>query len=217
MAFIIKGLYYYNSIQTNPEYNELVKRFADRLVNMYKHESDTEWKWFESYLTYANSILPEALLCAYILSGNKEYKDIAKSSFDFLLANTFNENRIRVISNKSWMKRGEYAATFGEQPIDVAYTIITLNKFYQVFKSEGYLDKMEKAFTWFLGNNHLRQVIYNPCTGGCFDGLEENHVNLNQGAESSVSYLVARLEIEKYAVQLKAIHAENANIKVQHV
>ena len=57
---------------------------------------------------------------------------------------------------------------------------------------------MEIAFNWFLGNNRLHQIIYNPCTGGCYDGLEETHVNLNQGAESTVSYLMARLTIEKY-------------------
>ncbi len=66
---------------------------------------------------------------------------------------------------------------------------------------EDYRMKMETAFNWFLGNNRLHQIIYNPCTGGCYDGLEETHVNLNQGAESTVSYLMARLTVEKYNVQ----------------
>jgi hypothetical protein len=57
---------------------------------------------------------------------------------------------------------------------------------------------MKTAFSWFLGNNHLNQIIYNPCTGGCYDGLEEHNVNLNQGAESTVSYLNARLIVENY-------------------
>jgi len=85
----------------------------------------------------------------------------------------------------------------GEQPIDVAYTIIALSKFYDVYTDDEYLDKIEIAFNWFLGNNHLHQIIYNPCTGGCYDGLEENYVNLNQGAESTVSYLMAWLTAEK--------------------
>jgi hypothetical protein len=108
---------------------------------------------------------------------------------------------IRVISNKGWYKKGETLAQDnkgGEQPIDVAYTILALFKFYDVFKDEAYLSKMEIAFSWFLGNNHLHQIIYNPCTGGCYDGLEEDYVNLNQGAESTVSYLMARLTAEKY-------------------
>jgi hypothetical protein len=81
----------------------------------------------------------------------------------------------------------------------VAYTIITLSKFYDAFLDEEYLQKMIIAFNWFLGNNRLHQIIYNPCTGGCYDGLEELNVNLNQGAESTISYLMARLTIEKYA------------------
>jgi hypothetical protein len=56
---------------------------------------------------------------------------------------------------------------------------------------------MEMSFNWFLGNNHLNQIIYNPCTGGCYDGLEDHNVNLNQGAESTISYLMARLAVEK--------------------
>jgi hypothetical protein len=73
-----------------------------------------------------------------------------------------------------------------------------LSKFYDVFAIDDYFIKMETAFNWFLGNNRLNQVVYNPCTGGCYDGLEETHVNLNQGAESTISYLMARLTIEKY-------------------
>ena len=75
---------------------------------------------------------------------------------------------------------------------------MTLSKFYDVLKVKDYYEKMIIAFNWFLGNNRLHQIIYNPCTGGCYDGLEETHVNLNQGAESTVSYLMARLTIEKY-------------------
>jgi hypothetical protein len=56
---------------------------------------------------------------------------------------------------------------------------------------------MKGAFNWFMGDNHLGQIMYNPCTGGCFDGLEEDYINLNQGAESTVSYLMARLTLQK--------------------
>ena len=74
---------------------------------MYRHEADNEWQWFESYLTYANSILPEAMLCAWLATGEPMYKEIARSSFDFLLSKTFNENSIKVISNKNWLHKGK--------------------------------------------------------------------------------------------------------------
>lgn len=204
MAFIIKGLYYSTLNYNTQNHTFLISKLANRLVQMYKHEACNKWLWFESYLTYGNSILPEAMLCAWLATGNKVYKQIAHSSFDFLLSKIFNKNSINVISNKGWLYKGKESNTAiigGQQPIDVAYNILALSKFYAVFKDETYHKKMQIAFDWFLGNNHLHQIIYNPCTGGCYDGLEENYVNLNQGAESTVSYLMARLTIEKYAIE----------------
>lgn len=201
ISFIIKGIYYSNKNAENSENIMIVEFLANRLVQMFRHESKPNWEWFESYLTYGNSILPEAMLCAYLETDNVVYSDIAKTSFDFLLSKIFNEKGIKVISNKGWMqsdptKNKENIG--GEQPIDIAYTIIALSSFYEVFNDFTYLQKMELGFSWFLGNNHLSQIIYNPCTGGCYDGLEEDYINLNQGAESTVSYLMARLKMEKY-------------------
>lgn len=207
MAFAIKGLYYYQSVLPSTRHLLLLKTLTDRLVQMYRHESDGNWQWFESYLTYGNSILPEALLCAWLSTDDPVYKEIARTTFDFLLERTFTDGRIKVVSNKSWLLKGQTAARFGEQPIDVAYTILALRTFYDVFEDEAYLNKMEIAFNWFLGNNHLHQIIYNPCTGGCYDGLEENNVNLNQGAESTVSYLMARMTVEQYFNRLATAEA----------
>jgi glycosyltransferase involved in cell wall biosynthesis len=198
MAFAIKGLYYFHSAIKSSETFNLIQTLAKRLVQMYKHESAEKWDWFEGYLTYANSILPESMLYAWLLTREDIYKDIAKSSFNFLLSQTFNKNGIEVISNKNWLKKGHIPGHYGEQPIDVAYTIMTLSKFYDEFSDEEFRVKMETAFNWFLGDNRLHQIIYNPCTGGCYDGLEETHVNLNQGSESTISYLMARMTIEKY-------------------
>ncbi|MDR3706015.1 MAG: glycosyltransferase [Paludibacteraceae bacterium] len=197
LAFAIKGLYYYHTVYESEKKDSQLIKFANRLVEMYKYESETTWNWFESYLTYANSILPEAMLSAWLITKEPIYKEIALTSLDFLLSKIFNENGIEVISNRKWLQKGEKGGHFGEQPIDVAYTILTLDKFYEVFHDEEYSRKKEIAFNWFLGNNRLHQIVYNPCTGGCYDGLEETHVNLNQGAESTVSYLMARLCMEK--------------------
>ncbi len=200
MGFVIKGLYYQNIANKSEENTVIIECFANRLVQMYRHESTTDWDWFESYLTYGNCILPEAMLCAYLSTNKPIYKQIAKSSFDFLLSKTFSGNEITIISNKNWLSKGAEStpnAQGGEQAIDVAYSIMALSKFYDVFADESYKNKMGIALNWFLGANHLHQIIYNPCTGGCYDGLEEINVNLNQGAESSVSYLMARLTIEK--------------------
>lgn len=206
MAFVIKGLYYRNTVLPDKEDQLLIRELANRLLQMYRHEAGPGWYWYESYLTYANSLLPEAMLCAAQACNDDVFREVARTSFNFLLKITFNEERMRVISNKNWFYRDsenihltkEGATTGGEQPIDVAYTILALALFYDVFGDEVYLEKMGIAFSWFLGNNHLHQVVYNPCTGGCYDGLEESAVNLNQGAESTISYLMARLTMEKW-------------------
>lgn len=199
MAFSIKGLYYFNQQRQTPAVKQLIQLLADRMVQMYRHESEHHWRWYEDYLTYANAILPEAMLCAWQATGNPVYKATAVASFDFLLSLTFRDGRIKVISNIGWMHKGQKlqpTAIGAEQPIDIAYTILALERFYAVFKDETYTEKMVMAFNWFLGNNHLHQIIYNPCTGGCYDGLEAENVNLNQGAESTLSYLMARMCME---------------------
>jgi plasmid replication initiation protein len=157
-------------------------------------------------LTYANSLLPEAMLLAGLASGERHYQQIALQSFEFLLKHIFDSDGIHVISNEYWSENDKkpYQAhtkalsqVGGEQAIDVSYTILALHAFHQVYLDENYVQKMQLAFEWFLGRNHLQQIMYNPCTGGCYDGLERENVNLNQGAESTISYLLARQTMEK--------------------
>ena len=202
MAFIIKGLYYNN----NKKNVQLIQTLANRLLQMYKHEKTDQWHWYEDYLTYGNSLMPEAMLCAYLTTNKEAYMTIAKESFEFLLSKIFIDGRIKVVSNRGWLKKGKIKKSIngGEQPIDVAYTIMALEKFYFAFNNDDYKKKAIIAFNWFLGENHLNQIVYNPITGGCYDGVEELNVNLNQGAESTISYLMARLSIER-------IHTENSS------
>jgi glycosyltransferase involved in cell wall biosynthesis len=209
MAFAIKGLYYSLQTDTSGRKSRLIEIFANRLIQMYRHERSDEWRWFEGYLTYANSILPEAMLYAWLDTRDPIFREVAVESLDFLLSKTYKTDWIQVIPNKIWLTREQTLISDpqtsrttgvqkkgGEQPIDVAYTILTLAEFYKCIHDDSYLMKMETAFSWFLGNNHLGQTIYNPSSGGCYDGLEANRVNLNQGAESVVSYLMARLTVE---------------------
>ncbi|MGX5690821.1 glycosyltransferase [Arcticibacter tournemirensis] len=198
IALMVKGLYHWNVYQESMQLVTLINSLSQKLVTMYRKKATPEWEWYEHYLTYGNSVLPEALLCAHLATGNVTYKDIARKTFDFLLDQTYDRAGIRIISNRSWLSKGGKSALFGEQPIDVAYTIIALDTFFRFFGEIYFLQKMKTAFNWFLGQNHLHRIVYNPSTGGCYDGLEESSVNLNQGAESTVTYLIARLTWEKY-------------------
>lgn len=197
MAFNIKGLYYYDLKHQSAMVKRLIKILAERLADMYEFESEKEWPWFESYLTYANSILPEAMIMAWQSVKEPKYQRIAKESMDFLLSKTTEGEMMRLISNNGWLKKGGESNPYGEQPIDVAYTILAMQTFDDVYHNEAFKSRIYKTNQWFLGNNHLNQIMYNPCTGGCYDGLEETQVNLNQGAESTLSYLLARMTIEK--------------------
>jgi len=205
MAFAIKGLHHYHNATKIATAKRLIVLLADNLVSKYRGVSEGEWHWYEEYLTYANSLLPEAMLLAWKTTSNSLYKTIAHASFDFLLDIIFKDGQIKVVSNKGWHLKGQTSNNFGEQPIDVAYTILALGVFYVHFPNGEYLSKMNIAFDWFLGANHLHQIIYNPATGGCYDGLEEEHINLNQGAESTLSYLLSRLEVEQYETEFEEI------------
>lgn len=193
IAFTIKGLCYFQNTFPTKEVTKLIIVLADRLVNCYQQNREDSWRWFEAYLTYDNSVLPESLLYTYQITKNTTYKEIAEESFQFLLDNIFTKKQIKVISNQGWHEKSTAKKDYGEQPIDIAGTVIALSTFYSILGKKKYLEKQKIAFSWFLGNNHLRQIIYNPSTGGCYDGLEEYNINLNQGAESTVCYLMARL------------------------
>lgn len=165
-------------------------------------------------MTYANSILPEAMMYAFLMTGNTKYKQIAEITFDFLLSHHFMKGKIKVISNNGWFNKRNERNFFGEQPIEVAYIIFTLDLFYEFSGKSKYKNQLEIAFSWFLGNNHLNQIMYNPANGACYDGLEKHHININQGAESSVCYFMARLVMEKYTTN-KSLNSTNSLLPIK--
>ncbi|HXB41866.1 MAG TPA: glycosyltransferase [Bacteroidia bacterium] len=216
MAFTIKGLYYYNIEKKSGEISAIIKGLANRLVQMYKRTSEKGWEWFESYMAYNNGVLPEALLYAYSATGEYLYKDIAKTSFDFLLLHNFNSDNSLVSRNQKTLNTEE-ASRQQMQPLDLSYTILALGSFYDQFNSGEYLQKMENAFNWFLGNNHLNKVIYNPCTGGCYDSVDERGADLNQSSASTINYLLSRLTMETYFNKSQNVRAATESVKKQQI
>jgi hypothetical protein len=175
-----------------------IEKLADELLRHYHINSEANWCWYEDYMTYANNVLPEAMMYSYLVTGKQKYKKIAIVTFDFLLSHYFMKGQIKVISNRGWFKKENERVFYGEQPIEVATTIITLDLFNDVTKNSKYKDQLKLAFIWFLGNNHLKQIMYNPENGASYDGLEDKHININQGAESTLCFFKARLIMEKY-------------------
>lgn len=206
IAFSIKGLYYFNEDKNSIVIHSLILDLADKLLVFYENTQTNSWNWFENKLTYGNAILSEALLFAYAISKNENYKVIAEESFEFLLLILFEKEHFTTISNRTWFQMNEEISPYGEQPIEVAYTIMALEKFDSFFSDKEFSIKMKKAFDWYHGHNRLSQIVYNPLTGGCCDGIEHDRVNINQGAESTITYLMARNSMERKFSKTKIIN-----------
>jgi hypothetical protein len=174
---------------------------ADGLVTQYEENNYPEWQWFEDVLTYDNAVLPHALFVADLTLENKKHLEIAEKTCEFLLANTFNGEYFSFIGCKGWYERGGTKATFDQQPIEAASTVMMLRAAYDATQNEKFLTLQRKAFDWFLGQNELRIPLYDFRTKGCNDGLLHDGVNTNQGAESTLSFLLSLLAIvESYAI-----------------
>jgi len=181
-----------------------IKRYlamaADHLVLMYETHSRADWQWFEDILTYDNAALPQALYISALATADKKYLDVAEKTCKFLLDNTFDGEHFSFIGCKGWYPRGGKKAMFDQQPLEVASTIMMLRAAYDATSDPDYLKLQRKAFDWFLGENDLHIPVYDFRTKGSADGLEQNGVNLNQGAESMVSFLLSLLCIvESYS------------------
>ena len=132
----------------------------------------------------------------YKITGEKKYFEIAKTTFNFLIKHSFEKDVYIPIGQSGWFPKGGERQYFDQQPEDVAATVEALNTMFQVTNDGYYKELSYKAFNWFLGNNLLGQVVYDWATGGCYDGVGEKSINLNQGAESTISYLLARFSFE---------------------
>ncbi|MFC1944307.1 glycosyltransferase [Chloroflexota bacterium] len=170
-----------------------LREYCDKLASLYERTSTADWPWFEHYLTYANGVLPEALLLGYKVTGEANYLQVGKESLDFLIKECFSTGRYLPIGQDGWYRKGEKRNLFDQQPEDVAAMVCALGTCYELLRDEDYLHLMYRAFYWFLGDNSLGQMVYDRVTGGCYDGVGKRAVNLNQGAESTIVYLLARL------------------------
>ena len=196
-AFSIIGLYHYFKKYKNKDIVEKAKMLADSLADAYRENSANEWKWFEPYLTYSNGKLPESMFLAHSITKDKKYLEIAKESLDFLSKTLIVNGKLVLIGNRGWYYKEGERAFYDQQPVDAASMVHSFLTAYKITKRKAYYSNAVLAFNWFLGKNSLNQMIYDEATGGCFDGLSQDTLNLNQGAESTISYLLARLSLEE--------------------
>ena len=168
---------------------------CDRLVELYQATNHADWQWFESYLTYSNGVMPEALLLGYRATMDEKYLTVGKTTLDFLIKESFVNGICMPIGQNGWYHQNGKNYHFDQQPEEVMSMVYALSAGYAVTGDEEYSRLMRQAFNWFLGENSLNQVVYDRTTGGCYDGVGRTIINLNQGAESTISYLMARLAL----------------------
>jgi glycosyltransferase involved in cell wall biosynthesis len=200
MAFTILGLCSIYEKSGDQKILDLINKQAKKLIKKYEKQAmigdGKDWFWFENFFTYSNSKLPESLFRAFMVTKNIAYRDIAKKSLDFLTSITFETNHFSPIGQNGWYFRDGKRAYFDQQPEDASSMVEALVTAYKITKKKDYLTKAQISFEWYLGKNHLNQMIYDEVTGGCYDGLGQYSINFNQGAESTISYLLARLAID---------------------
>jgi len=171
----------------------LLDELVAKLLDAYRANATDEWRWFESTLTYDNALLPLALFAAYSITGERPALRGARESLEFLEEVCFDGEQLALVGNTGWHSRGGEKSTADEQAIDATALVLAFGRAYAVTKEQHYLRRMREAFAWFLGANRLGLPLYDFTTGGCHDGIGVSHVNRNQGAESTICFLMALL------------------------
>ncbi len=170
---------------------------ADRLFQLYQKNRRDDWRWFEDRLTYANARMPHALMMAGYWTGRSEWLEAGLESLRWLVGvQQDKQGNFVPIGNDGFYPRGKKRPHFDQQPIEAHATVSACLEAYRITNDAFWYREARRAFEWFLGRNQLGVPLYDPSTGGCCDGLQPNGVNENQGAESTLAFLLSLLEMK---------------------
>jgi len=190
------GISYY--LRRNPNDDSMTERLrnlAGKLIKHYEENSSHDWKWFELLLAYDNGILPLALLHSAEILKDDKITETALETMNFLSEKTLKDGYLSIIGNEKWYKKDGERSMFAQQPVDALAMILMYHQAFHLTKDKEYLTKLYACFMWFLGENDLRMSLFDFETKGCCDGFENYGVNRNQGAESSLAYLISHLTV----------------------
>jgi glycosyltransferase involved in cell wall biosynthesis len=170
---------------------------ARRLFEAYGSCRTAGWHWFEDVLAYSNARLPQALLLCGSRSSDSAIVSVALEALDWCAAAQRCEAKGHFvpIGSQGFYRKGGEKARFDQQPVEAGATVSACLQAFLVTRDERWRKEAWSAFNWFLGDNDLQIVLYDASTGGCRDGLHPDRANENQGAESTLSFLMALLEM----------------------
>ncbi|MDB6149213.1 MAG: glycosyl transferase group 1 [Chthoniobacter sp.] len=169
---------------------------AGQLVGLFRANSKPDWQWFERIATYDNAKLSHALILSGHWTSNGEMLEIGLSSLRWLLdAQTADGGHFAPIGCHGFWLQGGERARFDQQPLEAHAMVSACLEAFAVTRDEFWERAARRCFEWFLGRNDLGQPLYDPTTGGCRDALLQDHLNQNQGAESSLAFYLSLAEI----------------------
>lgn len=209
IANTIVGICYY--LKSNPSDEEMIqvlRNLSEKLITAFERHQEPDWAWFEPILAYDNGFLPLALLHAAEFIKDEKVARIGFQSMDFLADITLQNGYLSIVGNEEWYKQNGSQSVFAQQPLDALAMVLMYHQAFRLTKNQAYVSKLYTCFMWFLGENDLRISLYDFETKGCCDGLESYGVNRNQGAESTLAYLISHLTVLEAFEEVTKMQAE---------
>jgi hypothetical protein len=169
---------------------------AEKLMRLFRDHGTQDWPWCEKVVTYSNAKLPHALLLAGSGLNNDEMLKQGFASLEWLTKlQTVEGGRISLIGNQGWLERSGKRARFDQQPIEAMAMVQACSAAYRISRDEIWFDRARAFLGWFTSNNEIHVSLYDYHTGGSRDGLRSDGVNMNQGAESTLAWLLGLMTV----------------------
>lgn len=199
-AYALLGIAEYLGKYEDRSVQRIQRVLSNRLHEMYRSVQGSEWRWFENVVAYGNARLPQALLAVGAACKDETMISVGLESLEWLmqLQQCRETGNFKPIGSHGFYRRGGEQAQFDQQPLEAAGAISACLQAYRLTRDAKWLLAVSSSFNWFLGANDLKLPLYDSVTGGCRDGLHSDRVNENQGAESTLSFLMALLEIRSF-------------------
>ncbi|HKN31627.1 MAG TPA: hypothetical protein VJX16_00140, partial [Terriglobales bacterium] len=197
-SFALLGIQeYLDCFPGDRDAQQLRSVLVNRLIQLYASNQSPQWNWFEDVLAYSNARLPQAVLRAGSRTGDDLVLSAGVEALDWLTSiQRCEENGHFVpIGSQGFYRKAGERARFDQQPVEAGGAVSACLEAYRVTGNDRWRTEAWSAFNWFMGENDLRVPLYDPSTGGCRDGLHPERVNENQGAESTLSFLMALAEM----------------------
>jgi hypothetical protein len=191
---------YQRSFEGDRGVQDVQRALATRLLELFQRTSATDWPWFEDRVTYCNARLSQAMLVSGQRLGHEEMTAVGLRSLRWLVSLQRSDDGYFVpIGSDGFYRRGQVKAPFDQQPVEACAMVSACLDAHRITQQPHWTEDARRAFDWFLGQNQLQLPLYDPSTGGCCDGLHADRVNLNQGAESTLSFHLALTQLREAA------------------